>query len=75
MSVEYIPENCQVIDSGKCDPNPNPEGYGDRIPTRWIVKFPGENKEYKVWAICYSNAASHYIIRNGRKFVPDWMFP
>lgn len=52
------------------------EGYGEKIPTDWQVIIAGEKKWRKVYAICWSNVASHYIMLDGkREFIRDSDFP
>ena len=36
-------------------------GYGKRIPTPWMVKLPGNNRWRRVYAACFSNAATSYV--------------
>lgn len=38
-------------------------GYGGKIPTQYRVKYLGRVR--RVYAMCYSNAGSTYIIVNG----------
>lgn len=40
-------------------------GYGTKIPTCYTVKYQG--RERRIYADCYSNVASTYIIVNGEK--------
>lgn len=40
-------------------------GYGNKLQTRYKLKH--KNKLKRVYAICYSNVASHYILENGNK--------
>ena len=40
-------------------------GYGTKIPTNQMVQAFG--RWYRVYADCYSNVASCYIVRNGGK--------
>jgi hypothetical protein len=52
------------------------DGYGNKIPTDWQVMLRFESKWHKVYAICHSNVASHYILVNTeRLFVRDSAFP
>ncbi len=48
-------------------PGQSSSGYGRKISTDYMLHFPGDpaNRLYRVYAICYSNVASHYIIRKG----------
>lgn len=51
------------------DHKPSEQGtmvYGNKIGTPYKVSISGE-KPLRVWAICWSNAASFYVIRNGQK--------
>lgn len=74
MKVEYAPEDWKVVDTGICKPNPYADGYGDKIPTSYII-YEGR-KIRPVYAICWSNCASFYCMVNGkRKFIQDWRFP
>lgn len=44
--------------------------YGGKIPTQYKVLF--NKRWYKVYAICYSNAASFYITAHGEQlFIRD----
>jgi len=47
-------------------PGQQSDGYGRKITTDRILRFHGETRVYRVYAICFSNAASHYIIREGQ---------
>jgi hypothetical protein len=40
-------------------------GYGQRLTTRYKVRHNG--RLYRVYATCFSNAASHWIIAGGVK--------
>jgi len=57
-------EIAKLIRRDSCERNPNEDGYGDKIPTCWTVILKGEKKERRVWAICYSNMASFYVVVN-----------
>lgn len=48
-----------------CLPGMNQMGYGCKIPTIW--KIPHNGKLYRVYATCYSNCASHWIMCKGEK--------
>jgi len=51
--------------------NRRQDGYGDKIPTEYMVKFG--TRTYRVYAICWSNAASFYIrIKGERYFIHDY---
>jgi len=40
--------------------NRSASGYGNKLPTHWMVKFG--KRTYRVYAICWSNVASYYIL-------------
>ena len=40
-------------------------GYGSKLTTRYKVPYNG--RLYRVYAICHSNVASHYIIVKGQQ--------
>lgn len=40
-------------------------GYGRKLTTRYKVGY--HDRLYRIYAICYSNVASHYIIVQGEK--------
>jgi hypothetical protein len=37
------------------------EGYGRKIPTRWMVKLPEVNRWRRVYVCCISNAGTAYV--------------
>lgn len=53
-------------------------GYGSKIPTRFYVKIfsdKGDRRMRRVYAICYSNVASYFIVVNRkREFIQDYKF-
>ena len=48
-------------------PGQSAEGYGRKITTDLVLKFRGDTREHRVYATCFSNAASHWITHHGRK--------
>lgn len=55
-------------------PGQGEDGYGDKISTDRMVRV--ESRWHRVYAICWSNAASHYIIKGGQKlYIRDCDFP
>jgi len=40
-------------------------GYGRKLLTDYMLSIPGAARPYRVYAICFSNCASHYILRKG----------
>ena len=59
-------------------PNRNVMGYGNKIPTRFMVKLDrGSRSQWqRVYAICYSNAASYYVNAHaaGKRFLDNECF-
>lgn len=47
-------------------PGQNEEGYGDKISTDWVCKIEG-CKPVRVYAVCWSNSASFYVIYDKTK--------
>jgi len=46
-------------------------GYGRKLTTRYKVRHNG--KLYRVYAICYSNVSSLYIIADKKTMYIDWV--
>jgi hypothetical protein len=44
-------------------------GYGNKIPTRYMINFEGRN--YRVYCRVYSNSGTCYIVRKGEEIVID----
>lgn len=43
-------------------------GYGRKLPTRYRIRYVGEDgrpRWHRVYAMCYGNAASAYILARG----------
>jgi hypothetical protein len=49
---------------------PRLDGYGSRIPSRYMVKLPGEKRWRRVYTCCWSNIGTSYVEINGGK---DWI--
>jgi hypothetical protein len=62
-----------IAKTDECPRNRRQDGYGDKIPCPYMVRFGKRN--YRVYAICWSNAASHYVLIGGeRYFLHDYDF-
>ena len=77
--VIYLDEN--MIKAAKTTDAPrnrNVMGYGNAIPTRYMVKLDrGPCSQWqRVYAICYSNVASHYVKAGaaGKRFLDTACF-
>jgi len=66
-TIEYVPETfiLEWITDEQAPRNRSETGYGPKIPTRYRIKC-SDNRTRRVYAVCYSNVASHYIIVNGK---------
>ena len=63
-------------DGGPAPRNRSASGYGNKIPCPYLVQVRGVGPYRRVYAICYANAASHYVlIRGERFFLKDYQFP
>lgn len=47
-------------------PGQGADGYGKKISTDRVLVFPDSKKQYRVYATCFSNCASHWIVKNGQ---------
>jgi hypothetical protein len=45
-------------------------GYGNKLATAWMLRREGEKVWRRVYAVCWSNAASHYVLIKGE---PHWL--
>lgn len=43
-------------------------GYGCKLTTHYMLETP-DGRKRRVYAMCFSNAASHYVIINGETFM------
>lgn len=55
-------------------PGQNVDGYGSKITTDLMLQFTGEKKRYRIYATCFANAASHWIIWKGEKLYLPTIF-
>jgi hypothetical protein len=69
LTDKLIYANVQKVRK-QVNPQRSPHAYGKRLPTRWEV-FDGKRWR-KVFAICFSNAATYYIrVKKEVQFVRD----
>jgi hypothetical protein len=49
-------------------------GYGRKLTTAWVIRRKGETRWRRVYAVCFSSAASHYVLIKGqpRYFAGDF---
>ena len=43
-------------------------GYGDRLPTRFLIKLRQDNRWHRVSVSCYSNAGFVYVMIDRERF-------
>lgn len=48
-------------------PGQGQDGYGRKITSDIVLRFGGEGRAYRVYATCFSNAASLWIMYQGQK--------
>ncbi len=48
-------------------PGQNQSGYGDKITMDYMLVFDHKPKAFRVYATCWSNAASHWINWHGKR--------
>ena len=63
LIIYLDPDMIRAAKETEAPPNRNALGYGNAIPTRFMVKLDrGPRSQWqRVYAVCYSNAASHYV--------------
>lgn len=77
--VKYLADNCRYFWTVR-EPAPwsgrTASGYGKRLPCPYSVQVEDKGPWYRVYAICYGNAASLYVVRKGEMyFLRDCDFP
>ena len=72
MSVQYTDQKQVYEVCIRGNPrNPYVEGYGAKIPTRYMIKYGYPRIWHRVYVICYSNAGSAYILYRGKRLFLD----
>jgi hypothetical protein len=70
--VQYA-ENFELFIKEPIPKNRSVSGYGNKLPTPYVLKFSGSKRWYRIYAICYSNIGSLYVIKNKEKlFVNEY---
>ena len=65
MSVQYLTESFEVVLRPVARHGQSVEGYGRKISTDRMVKI--NSRFYRVYATCFSNVASYWIMKKGQK--------
>ncbi|UOW66228.1 hypothetical protein vBAspABolek_03 [Aeromonas phage vB_AspA_Bolek] len=74
MDLKYItPTNAKQSPLEVWQRNTNAMGYGDKIRTDYMVQVGCAARWYRVYAMCWSNIASHYVMVKGQQlFIHDY---
>lgn len=71
--VEYLPYDITAATCKGRPPKPKLDAYGythaSGSPTIYRVKISGTNRWLRVYGLCFSNAASHFVRYNGQRFM------
>jgi hypothetical protein len=70
MGVVYA-EDCFQIESKVEHVNPygrGSDGYGRKIATQYKVRLDGFGPWRRVYATCFSNCASHWVVVRGKAY-------
>ena len=71
--IQYIPAAWSVHQTTTSPVCYSRTGYGSKLPTGYMVNDGTRNR--RVYAICYSNAASFYVLVKGDKlFIQNYRF-
>lgn len=73
MALVYVnPTNAKRSPLEQWQRNTNAMGYGNKIRTDYMVQLDYAPRWYRVYAICHSNVASHYVmVKGNRLFITD----
>lgn len=66
-----LPKSARVTSWGTFYPGANMDGYGTRITTGYLVQLEGESRWRRVYATCYSNVSTMWIIVNKKHLIAD----
>jgi hypothetical protein len=69
--IRYVLDNFAKVESMDSDCLPYgqlPSGYGRKIACPYKIRLEGKGPWRRVYAVCFSNAASHYIIVKGQSY-------
>ena len=70
MPLNYV-ENEFLIEhkTSPCRPyGQSPMGYGRKIATGHMIRLDHRGPWRRVYATCFSNSASHWVIVNGKQY-------
>lgn len=73
-NAETMPKGARHTPWGTFFPGQGADGYGRKISTDLMLQFKGEKRKYRVYCVCFSNAGSHYIIRNKKSLYLGTVF-
>jgi hypothetical protein len=65
MTIKYLEDYFSVIESRKDNYEEygrGPDGYGSKISTPYSIRLDMRGCWYRVYACCFSNAATYYVL-------------
>jgi hypothetical protein len=72
---DYFSHYTVHIDPPKRLPRRTLSGYGAKIATSYVVRFAHTTRKHRVYATCYSNQASFWVLIGGDKYhLQSWDF-
>ena len=73
MDVKYVtPTNAKLDRLQPWQRNTNAHGYGNKIRCDYMIQINNAARWHRVYAVCFSNVASTYIMTKGEKlFISD----
>lgn len=72
----YLEEHYDKIEVSQRHANygRNACGYGNRIATPYLVRLAGNGPWRRVYAVCHSNVASHYVVVKGQAYYVKYSY-
>ena len=68
VKVRYeLPKSARVTPWGTFLPGANASGYGAKIVTGYFIQIDGEARWRRVYATCYSNSPTTWVVFNKKK--------
>jgi len=69
-----MPKGARRTMWGTFYPGQGADGYGRKISTDIVLRFEGETRPRRVYATCFSNAATHWIVYKGATYYLPTIF-
>ncbi len=64
---EFFDRPVRRLDANGRMPGQDEDGYGRKITTDRVVRFPGSTRTYRVFCTCWSNSPSFWIMKDGKQ--------